>query len=352
MLLSHKGKQLEGQPVSVQVLILAGALLVVAASGVAVQGLAVPVQRLLEGYWPWPFRALSHRLVERISSKAHQIEARWQELAQRVFSGTASAAERAEFTILERRRRRIPYDHSVILPTRLGNTLRAANLNSLGKYGLDPVLLWPYLRQLLPEQARRDFEDAQRALSLNISVIIWAVSFMIFQVFNWWPVLVGLALAFSAFIFTPRRAENLADLAEVMWDLYRVELYKRLRWPLPANPQEERQAGSRLTAYLVRGLGGTQPTFVDEGSSGKVDLTSSVSGNDVYCLCFRIFALSCRAWSTLVRLCPSPWAAVVTQLVTQAAFFSGILPDGLSLSAQPLCVGAAETTPASPYLPL
>ena len=66
---------------------------------------------------------------------------------------------------------------------------------------------------------------------------------------------------------------------------------------------------------------------------------ASVSGNDVYCSCFRIFTLSCCAWSVLVRWCPSPWVAVVTQLVTQPAFFSGILPGGLSLSAQPLSVG-------------
>lgn len=33
------------------------------------------------------------------------------------------------------------------------------------------------------------------------------------------------------------------------------------------------------------------------------------------------------------------WATVITQLVTQAAFLSGKLPGGLSLSAQPLRVG-------------
>ncbi len=72
---------------------------------------------------------------------------------------------------------------------------------------------------------------------------------------------------------------------------------------------------------------------------GSGPVISSVSGNDVYCSCFRIFTLSCCAWSVLVRWRPSPWPAVVTQLVTQAALFSGQLPGGLSLSAQPLSVG-------------
>ena len=48
------------------------------------------------------------------------------------------------------------------------------------------------------------------------------------------------------------------------------------------------------------------------------DLTSSVSGNAIYSSCFRIFTLSCCAWSVLVRWRPSPSAVVVTQLVTQA----------------------------------
>ena len=58
------------------------------------------------------------------------------------------------------------------------------------------------------------------------------------------------------------------------------------------------------------------------------DLTSSVaSGNDICCSCFRIFALSCCTWSTIVRWRPSSSAAVVTQLVThlQAGDRVGVL---------------------------
>ncbi len=68
-------------------------------------------------------------------------------------------------------------------------------------------------------------------------------------------------------------------------------------------------------------------------------VTSSVSGNDICRLCFRIFTLSCCTWSALVRWRPSLSATIVTQLVTQAACCSGMLLGGLSLSAQPLSVG-------------
>jgi hypothetical protein len=64
--------------------------------------------------------------------------------------------------------------------------------------------------------------------------------------------------------------------------------------------------------------------------------TSSLSGNAIYRLCFRISSLSCCVPFTLVRWCPSLSAAIVTQLVTHAAFFSGMLSGGLSLIPQPL----------------
>jgi len=63
---------------------------------------------------------------------------------------------------------------------------------------------------------------------------------------------------------------------------------------------------------------------------------ASVSGNAIYPLCFRIFALNRCVPFTLVRWCPSLSAAIVTQLVTHAVFFSGMLPGGLSLIPQPL----------------
>jgi hypothetical protein len=57
------------------------------------------------------------------------------------------------------------------------------------------------------------------------------------------------------------RATAFADLLDAAFDLYRRRLYEQLRWPLPANPDEERQAGAQMTIYLWRGLGGDEPAF-------------------------------------------------------------------------------------------
>jgi hypothetical protein len=39
-------------------------------------------------------------------------------------------------------------------------------------------------------------------------------------------------------------------------------LYTQLRWPLPANPRAEHEAGQELTAYLWRGSDDVSPAFV------------------------------------------------------------------------------------------
>jgi hypothetical protein len=55
--------------------------------------------------------------------------------------------------------------------------------------------------------------------------------------------------------------------------------------------------------------------------------------------CFRIFTLNWCVSFTLVRWRPSLSAAIVTQLVTHTAFFSGMLSGRLSLIPQPLSIG-------------
>ena len=52
------------------------------------------------------------------------------------------------------------------------------------------------------------------------------------------------------------------------------------------------------------------------GRTGFEPVTSSVSGNDIYRVRFRFFALNCCPWSILVRSRPLLSAAIVTQLVT------------------------------------
>ena len=74
------------------------------------------------------------------------------------------------------------------------------------------------------------------------------------------PVGLGVAAAAVA-VVVPGRAQAFGELMEAAYDQYRTTLYTQLRWPLPANPHQERAEGHRLTAYLWRGSDDTNPAF-------------------------------------------------------------------------------------------
>ena len=127
----------------------------------------------------------------------------------------------------------------------------------MDKYGLDTVALWPRLWPALPETTRADLLAARTGLDNAVTAAIWGVLFCAFTPFTPLAIPVGLAVALIAVVTViPARAQAFGDLVEAAYDQHRTVLYQQLRWPLPANPQQERACGQRLTSYLLR-----QPYF-------------------------------------------------------------------------------------------
>jgi len=254
------------EPETAQLVVLLAALAGVAASGLLVQRLTAPVLRLAEGYWPAPLKKLRGRRIGAIGDQVKDLETRFQELAGPVLdSRTATAADRAKFADLDQRLRRFPADGDY-LPTRIGNILRAAERRPADKYGLDATVLWPRLWLLLPADAREELGQARSALDAAVAAGIWAFLFLGFTYLTYWAAIPAIAvLLISCLRWIPERAEVYADLVEAAFDLHRLAVYEQLRWPLPANPQQELRCGAQLTAYLLRGATGTDPAFTPPG---------------------------------------------------------------------------------------
>ncbi|MFC9660060.1 hypothetical protein ACFVJ5_07455 [Nocardia sp. NPDC127606] len=252
---------LNRQQLVAQLAALIGALVVGAASTILVQRLTTPALRLLEGYWP---RCMS-RLTE--YRRGHALRGKindgknWQRLHGEIAEGEPAAAQLAEIARLERRRRHRPVRDSELLPTRIGNILRAAETRPRHRFGLDVVLIWPRVWILLPETVRQELASARASLDASVAVAIWGTLFIVFVPLTWWALL-GLVVPVSAVVWwVPARAEVFADLVEATVELYRVTLYRQLRWPLPENPAAERGDGERLTKYLERGSDRPDPEF-------------------------------------------------------------------------------------------
>jgi hypothetical protein len=253
---------LEGQTSAVQVAIILTALLAVAASGIVVERAANPVLRLLEGYWPSWTGPLRRRLTNRLADRAAAAVPVWQRAYARIQAAAPSAEDLAFYARLERRRRRRPALACYFLPTPIGNILRAAERRPIDKYGLDTVVVWPHLWLLLPEATRAELRAARTSLDTAVVAAIWGVLFCAFAPFTWLVIPIGLAITTIAVtVVTPARAQVFGELIEAAYDLHRNAVYQQLRWPLPANPQEEHLAGTKLTTYLRRGSDSAIPNF-------------------------------------------------------------------------------------------
>jgi hypothetical protein len=252
-----------------QVAALLAALIFVGASGIVVGRLTAPFLTLMEGYWPSPLAPARERLVRRLTKRRDTVDAQYQKLADLIDANDATPEQRAAYARVTSQLRRWP-DSSPLLPTRLGNFLLASETHPTDKYGLDAVRLWPHLWLLMPDPTRAAVGTARESLDRAVSACVWGLLFIGFAPLSLWAIPAGLGVAVaSAWLWAPARAAVFADLVEASFDLHRLELYRQLRWPLPTNPADEREAGAQLTEYLVRGLSKPSPTFTDHPVAGN-----------------------------------------------------------------------------------
>jgi len=273
---------LDRQDAGVQVTVLVTVLLAIAGSGIVVGELAAPVLRLLEGYWPRCADPLRLRLSRRLAERAAAEAPAWQKAYERVQPPADPTAEDlAVYTRLERRRRRRPSSPGYFLPTPIGNILRAAERRPSDKYGLDAVVLWPRLWPVLPGTLRSDLLAARASLDRAAIVGVWGVLFCAFAPLTFWAIPIGLAIAATAVVAViPGRAQTFGELMEAAYDQYRTTLYAQLRWPLPANPHQERVEGHRLTSYLWRGSDDMSPAFIQPANGAPHDQAGEGSEQD------------------------------------------------------------------------
>ncbi|MBW4472563.1 MAG: hypothetical protein KME45_19655 [Stenomitos rutilans HA7619-LM2] len=236
------------------------ALLVVATSAIAVQQFELPVLRLLEGYWPRWLQLLRRRLIKGQKLKAEKAEKRFQALASMGIENL-TPEEADEYVQLDWQLKQTPTQSDRLMPTQLGNILRAAERRPLEKYGLESVICFPRLWLLLPNEVKTELMEARARLNTMARVLVWSILFEVWTVWSWWAIPIGLLSAFLAYRWLLNAAAIYGDLVESAFDLHRTALYKTLRWKLPKTPTEEQASGRALTDYLWRGFTEPEPTF-------------------------------------------------------------------------------------------
>ncbi|MEM8639748.1 MAG: hypothetical protein AAGG51_13165 [Cyanobacteria bacterium P01_G01_bin.54] len=236
-----------------QIGLLIFALLIVSLSSFVMQRFDFTVLRWLEGYWPAWLRPLRRRLVARQLKQKQRAESRWNQLYGKREEQGLNAEETEDLALLEIRLRHIPEQKNSLMPTRLGNILRAAEEEPFLRYGLDTILCWPHLWLILPDQIRNDVAAARDDLNTAVRILLWGMLFAVWTIWAGWAIVVSLLVVGFAYGWVLNTALVYADFITATFTLHRFALYRALNWPLPQSQAQEKELAAQLNTYLARG---------------------------------------------------------------------------------------------------
>jgi hypothetical protein len=220
-----------------------------------VHPLQISVVRLLEGYWDdWPLgRTLSAIGVNRHRRRRARLE--------------DTAYDRPENAEQERHQRRASAHlrhypaEARLLPTRLGNALRAAEDEAGPRYGLQTVATLPRLYPCMSDRFASMFADLRNQLDMSTRfcvtlLIATLISVSVLLPYPRWLAVpaVTAGLSWVSYRAAVRAAMSYGEGLRVAFDLYRFDLIEALHYPLPASEQEERSFNRRLSAFLAAGI--------------------------------------------------------------------------------------------------
>ncbi|KAB8176796.1 hypothetical protein [Microbispora catharanthi] len=147
------------QDVTIKIIHMLAFLVVALLAAAWLASAATTLVRLYEGYWPGligrPLRALGLR---------------WHR-------NRLAALDPVDDRDYARLHTSYPSDPSEVMPTRLGNILKNAELHPEDRYGLDAVVVWPRLYPLLPEEQRTALIAARTELEFFLTVSALAAAY-------------------------------------------------------------------------------------------------------------------------------------------------------------------------------
>jgi hypothetical protein len=239
---------------SAQIMVLAGAFILITVLAYLLLPLTRPMIRFCEGYWPLRLQSWFIDLPLLGESKI------WQQKSDKCARAEAAENWQVYNHLHVQLFYSFPLRQDRLMPTRLGNTLRSAEDYSQAAYGMDCVFWWPRLWLLLPEAVQKEVDESVKPMValLNFSSLIAFVSILGSLYLGYeglwqeglWIVIGGLVLAFVSYRLAVAQSRDYGEKIRSAVDLYRFDLLKALRQPLPATLDDEIKLWERLMLWL------------------------------------------------------------------------------------------------------
>ncbi|BDI33651.1 hypothetical protein CCAX7_57020 [Capsulimonas corticalis] len=166
--------------------------------------------------------------------------------------------------ILEEKILRFPPDESQVMPTRLGNILRAAEAYPRVHYNMNAVVLWSRLASVLPDPAAAGLEDARMFLDfmlvLCVSSFLFAATSAVYlaaahaaSILTWF-VLISLGVSWLCYHGMLNAAIVYGEAVKTAFDLHRWALLEAVHLAAPANNAEERVLWDDYGGFVYGGF--------------------------------------------------------------------------------------------------
>ena len=254
--------------------------------------------RFFEGYYlhPWIFKRMAGHLGHEYQKMKKNIQSVFDMIEAKQWGKRLSIEELLDFSEQQEQAKYeylklemiAPIDSDQLLPTRLGNILRASELYPAEKYAVPGVMLWPRLLQLLPKDLKDQLEEKnnQMVFTLNSAMLCYMLGLASILVGfarllnQMWDKLFGyhsmtaanffdrgfinisayeyivIGLLFFASGYIAYRlciptAVNFGLLIRTSYDLYRFELLRQLNHPIPRSIQEEKDLWATISEYMI-----------------------------------------------------------------------------------------------------
>jgi hypothetical protein len=234
--------------------------------------LNIPVIRFYEGY-PWRGSLLGRSLLyfqKKRRNTAKALRLRGDEVRR---NSDANPDQLEVVTGLRSRlgqflNSELPDSESLVLPTRLGNVIRAFERYPAQAYGIDAIALWPRLIGKLDPAFAATIDEAKTSFDfmLNMSFLSGLTTLFILAIgiifplpLRWtfvWPLL-GKLLFFALltvvfYYLSVNRAHDWGSQVKSAFDLYRFDLLKALGYlQRPFSYQEERVLWSTISSQIL-----------------------------------------------------------------------------------------------------
>jgi hypothetical protein len=256
----------------------AGLLSAVCAAAALLGLLLSPFQvravRVLEGYWDRWRRtaALADILTARQRRRWRSLRAAAEGASDATPRGGRARALNAPRHAADAARRLAALPPpEYLLPTALGNALRAGELRAGERYGLSTLASWPRIHPQISAplaaavSSARDMLDASVNLCYSFTACTGLLAPALYDEPRlWWLPAASLVAAAIAYKGAVVAAQTYSGLMNVVYDLHRFDLVRALHHPLPSRDDEE-ETFRRMSAMLEDG--GVQLPY-DHGPGG------------------------------------------------------------------------------------